>query len=97
MDFKYAPYAYISGFFVFSPLLRTFLLSDYDSNNSKTILSPKRSKYQLKTIRYFLDKTKSHHFSFTTCFIIWKFILEYYLRARNSEPKQGIFIIITRI
>ena len=91
---KDAPYFYVPTFyFVFTPLLFTFLLSEYNSNNRKTILSLKRSKYQSRTKkRSFLNKTKSYHFSFTTCIIICNFILVYYLRAYKSETKQGIHV-----
>ena len=99
MDFtqlssKYAPYFYIPIFyFVFTPLLFTFLLLECNSNNRKTILSLKRSKYQPRTKkRFFLNKTKSHHFSFTTCFIICKFILVYYLLACKSKPKEVVHV-----
>ena len=87
---KDAPYSHIPIFyFVFTPLLFTLLLSEYNSNSRKTILLPKRSKYQPQTKRRsFLNKTKSHHFSFITCFIICKLILVYYLFADKSEPKQ---------
>ena len=74
-------------YFVFTPLLFTFLLSEYNNNNGKTIVSLKRSKYQPRTKgRSFINKAKSHHFCFTTCFIICKFILVYYLFACKSEP-----------
>ena len=91
---KDEPYFYKPIFyFVFTQLLFTFLLSEYTSNNTKTILSRKRSKYQPRTKeRSFLNKTKSHHFSFTTCFIICKFILVYYLLKYKSEPKQGMHV-----
>ena len=74
---KDAPYFYILiCYFVFTPLLFTFLLSECKSNNTKKIISLKRSKYQLRTKKsFFKNKTKSHHISFTTCFIIRKFIL----------------------
>ena len=74
---KYAPYFYIATFyFASTPLLFTFLLSKCNNNNRKTILSLKRSNYKPRTNKTcFLNKTKYHHFSFTTCFIICKFIL----------------------
>ena len=79
---KDAPYFYIPIFyFIFTPLLFTFILSECINNNRKTTLSLKRSKYQPQTKkRSFLNKTKSHHFSFTTCFISCKFIRTIYLR-----------------
>ena len=71
----------------FTPLLFTFLLSECKINNRKTIISLKRGKYQPRTKkRSFLNKTKSHHFSFTTCFIICKFIIY------KSKPKEGIHV-----
>ena len=67
-----APYFYMPVFyFVFALLLFNFLLSECNRSNRKTTLSLKRSKYQ--------PRTMSHHFFFTTCFIICKFILVYYL------------------
>ena len=55
-----------------------------------TTLSLKRSKHQSQTNkRSFLNKSKSHHFSFTACFIVFKFILVYYLLAYKSKPKEG--------
>ena len=91
---KDAPYFYIPIFyFVFTSLLLTFLLSEYNSNNRKTILLIQRSKYQPRTKkRSCLNKTKSHHFSFTTCFIICKFILVHYLLAYKSERKPGMHV-----
>ena len=91
---KDVTYFYIPIFyFVFIPLLFTILLSEYSSNNRKTILSLKRSKYQPRTKRRsFSNKTKSHHFSFTTCFVVCKFILLYFLLAHKSECKQGIHV-----
>ena len=51
---KDAPYFYIPIlYFVFTPLLFTFLLSEHNCDNRKTILSLKRSKYQLRTKRFF--------------------------------------------
>ena len=86
--------AFIYQFFIlFSPLLFTFLLSENNSNNRKIVLSLKWSKYQPRTKkRSFLNKTRSHHFFLTTCFIICKFTLKHYLLAHKSKPKQGIHI-----
>ena len=57
-------------YFAFTPLSFTFLLLEYNSNNRKTVLSLERTKYQPRTKeRSFSNKSKSHHFSFTTCFI----------------------------
>ena len=55
---KDPPYFYIPIFyFVFTPLLFTFLLSECNSNNRKIILSLKRSKYQPQTKKKsFLNK-----------------------------------------
>ena len=91
---KDAPYFYIPIFyFIFTPLLFTFILSECKSNNRKTIISPKRSMYQPRTKKWsFLNKTESHHFSFTTSFIICRFILVFYLLAYTSEPKETIYI-----
>ena len=58
----------------------------FHSTLVKTTLSLKRSKHQPQTNkRSFLNKPKSHHFSFTACFII----LVYYLLAYKSKPKEG--------
>ena len=85
------PYFYIPFFFFFTPLLFNSFLLECNSNNRKTVLSPKRSKYQSQTKkRSFLNKIKSYHFSFITCFIICKFILVYYLHVYKSQPKPGI-------
>ena len=91
---KDTPYFYTPIFYlVFTPLLFTFLLSEYNSNNRKITLSLKRSKHQPRTKKkFFSNKTKSHHFSFTTCFIICKLILVYYLLAYKSKPKQDIHV-----
>ena len=91
---KDAPYFYILIFyFVFTPLLFTFFLSQCNSNNRKTMLSLKRSKYQPQTEKMsFLCKTRFHHFSSATCFTICKFILVYYLLAYKSKPNKGIHV-----
>ena len=71
----------------------TLVYFTFISNNRKTVLSPKKSKYQSRNKRRsFLNKTKSCHFSFTTCFIICKFGLVYYLLGYKSKPKQGIYV-----
>ena len=59
---KDAPYFYIPIFyFVFTPHLFTFLLSECKSNNRKIIISLKRSKYHPRTKKKsFLNKTKPH-------------------------------------
>ena len=56
---KDAPSFYIPMFyFVFTPLLFTFLLSECNRNNRKTTLSLKRSRYQPRTKkRSFANKT----------------------------------------
>ena len=91
---KDAPYFYLLIFyFVLTLLLFTLLLSECNSNDRKTILSLKRSKYRPLTKKIsFLNKTKSYRFSFTTRFILCKFIFVYYLLAYKSEPKQGIHV-----
>ena len=91
---KVTPYFLYPNFlFWFYSTLVYFHLIRIRQYNRKTILSLKRNKYQPQTKKKaLLDKTKSHHFSFTTCFIICKFILVYYLLVYRSEPKQGIHV-----
>ena len=71
--------------------------SECNSNNRKTVLSLKRSKYQPQTkkrslTKKVLNKTSSLITPFTTCFTISKFILVYYVLAYKSEPRQGIHV-----
>ena len=92
---KVTPYFLYPNFlFWFYSTLVYFHLIRIRQYNRKTILSLKRNKYQPQTKKKaLLDKTKSHHFSFTTYFIICKFILVYYLLVYRSEPKQGIHVL----